>query len=540
MDKKPKSSEETISLSKFTQALIASLQSIRPRPKPDDLSKLTVSQTVSFMALVYERIRNAMEFREEHVVLRAAIERILKRRLSLNPQGLDEGENLLRELLWARYFDEESVGREDVLKLQILIDKFMLLKKLIVIGRNLSEQQFLNQFLIDLITCEIEETLKPEATARSSNFTFYIFQVLRNKIKLEGLSEEQRDAFFLASIEKSYLKSDKAYQRYHLFATFYKRLQDYTESELEQFSARLPEVFKKIESIITNPYVDNLARYSKKQMPPFLILFEIFRRRSREVKSILQSREKLWSEVDYTCRQKYQQISSRLKNLAIKAFIYIFLTKMILALILEYPASLYFYNDVNISAIAVNSIFPPLLMAIIVLFFRTPGEQNSKNIFQRIIDIVDADKTFETQISYIPKKPRIKKPILIFGFTIFYSLTFIITLLLIYELLSVLNFNFISQLIFIFFVSVVTFFSYRIKQIVNEYRLQEKETILTPVVDFFFMPILSLGKFFSTEIARLNFFIFIFDFLIEAPFKLIFEVVEEWITFVRQRKEEII
>jgi len=110
---------------------------------------------------------------------------------------------------------------------------------------------------------------------------------------------------------------------------------------------------------------------------------------------------------------------------------------------------------------------------------------------------------------------------------------------LIYEILSLLNFNLISQLIFIFFVSVVTFFSYRVKQISKELKLEEKEGIFTPFIDFFFMPILSLGKFFSQEIARLNFFIIIFDFLIEAPFKMIFEVVEEWISFVRKRKDEI-
>ena len=213
---------------------------------------------------------------------------------------------------------------------------------------------------------------------------------------------------------------------------------------------------------------------------------------------------------------------------------------MILALILEYPASLYFYNEVNTVAIIINSLFPPLLMAVIVLFFRTPNEENTKNIYQRIIEIIDKDKSFENQISYIPRKPRIKKPVLIFGFTLFYSFTFLITLIVIYELLTLLNFNLISQAIFLFFVSLVTFFSYRIKQIVNEYRLQEKESVLTPVVDFFFMPILSIGKFLSSEISRLNFFIFIFDFLIEAPFKLVFEVVEEWISFVRQRKEEIV
>src|SRR3989338_2334978 len=205
MDEKAKGSkQESIKLSKFTEALLLTLQSIKPKARPDDFSKLSVSQTVSFLALVYERIRNAVEFREEHVVLRAAIERILKRRLSLNPEGKDEAENLLRELLWARYFDNESLGQEDVTKIQGIIDRLLLLKRLVTTGRNISEQQFLSQFLLDLATCEIEETLKPEATIRNSSFTFFIYQVLRNKIKLEGLSDEQRDAFFLASIDKSY------------------------------------------------------------------------------------------------------------------------------------------------------------------------------------------------------------------------------------------------------------------------------------------------------------------------------------------------
>jgi hypothetical protein len=54
------------------------------------------------------------------------------------------------------------------------------------------------------------------------------------------------------------------------------------------------------------------------------------------------------------------------------------------------------------------------------------------------------------------------------------------------------------------------------------------------------MPMLAMGKFFSSELAKLNFFTFIFDILIEAPYKLIIEVVEEWISFTRTKKEEII
>ncbi len=532
--------EKKIELSGFTDALIAALSSIKSRSRPDDISALSVSQTVSFFALVYEKVRNAVEFREDHLVLRAAIERILRRRFGLNPEGRGEGENLLRELLWARYFDNSSLGGEDVVKIQSLIDKYVSMRRSLVVGRTGEMQYFLNQFLIDILTCEIEETLKPGSAQRQANLTFFIYQVLRQKIKIEGLNEEQKDAFFLVAIEKVFAKSDRAYQRYHLFITFYNPLASYSGKDLESFVHKMPNIFKKIDDMIASPFVDSLVKFTRKQLPPFLVLFDIIKTKFSEINTVLTDKDRLWTEVDQMCREKYAAMGVRIRTLAVRSFIYILLTKMVFALILEYPLSLYVYGEVNTTAILINSIFPAFLMAFIVLFFRVPGEENTKKIYQRIIDIVDKDKNFETKVAFIPKKSTPKRPMLVFGFTIFYSLTFIVTLLLIHYGLSDLNFNLVSQSIFIFFVSVVTFFSYRIRQVTKELTLSERESILTPIGDFFFMPILSLGKYFSSEIAKLNFFIFIFDFIIEAPFKLLFEIVEEWISFVRKRKEEII
>lgn len=531
---------QPITLSNYTKALIDTLKSIKTRPRPDDLSQLSVSQTVSFFALVYEKVRNAIDFKDDHLILRAAIERILKRRFSLNPDAKTEAENLLRELLWARYFDNGTLGNDDVVLIQKIIDRYVFLKKQIVVGRNSEMQQYLNQFLIDLITCEIEETLKPATAAKYANFTFFIYQVLKQKIKIEGLTEAQKDSYFLVSIDKTFGKSDKPYQRYHLFIAFYKPMQQYTDQELKDLSTKLPGIFKKIDDMITSPFVDSLGKFVRKQLPPFLILFDVIKKKFSTIEKVFADGELLWNEVDVTCRERYQDLGNRIRGLAVRSFIYILATKMIFALILEYPLSLYIYGEVNWYSIAINSIFPPILMIFILMFFRVPGEDNTKKIYQRITGIVNADKSFETRVAYMPKKPRQRRPVLIFGFTIFYSLTFIITLSIIYEVLTLLHFNLISQFIFLFFVSVVTFFSYRIRQIVKELRLDDKDSIFTPIIDFFFMPILSLGKFFSSEVAKLNFFIFIFDFLIEAPFKLVFEVVEEWISFVRKRKEEII
>ena len=535
-----KNENNTIILSQHTQALLDTFKTAKKRTRPDDISALSVSQTVSFFALVYEKVRNAVEYREDHLILRASIERILRRRFSLNPDGHGEAENLLRELLWARYFDNGVLGAEDNMIIQNLVNKYILLRRQLVVGRDSELRIFLDQFLMDLLTCEIEETLKPESAQIQANLTFFLYQVLRKKIKIEGLKEDQKDAYFIVAIEKVFGKSDRAYLRYHLFTTFYKTLEKHTEVELQNLGSKLPAIFKKIDDIVSNPYVDNLAKFIRKQLPPFLILFALIKSKPNELQTILTDRERLWNEVDQTCRDKYQQLGARVRTLAVRSFIYILLTKMIFAIILEVPVSMYFYGEVNRNAIIINSIFPAILMIGILGFFKVPGEENTKKIFQRIIDIIDEDKSFETRVAFVPKKSAPKRPLLIFGFTVFYSLTFLVTLTLIYEFLSNLGFNLVSQVIFIFFVSVVSFFSYRIRQVTKELRLEEKASILAPIGDFFFMPMLSLGKFFSSGIAKLNFFIFIFDFIIEAPFKLIFEVVEEWISFVRKRKEEII
>ena len=535
-----KTEDQTVILSDYTRALLDTLKSIKPKVKPDDNSALSVSQTVSFFALVYERVRNAVEYREDHLILRAAIERILRRRFSLNSTGKGEAENLLRELLWARYFDNGVLGGEDIMVIQDLINKYVLMRNQIVYGRDNELKIFLDKYLFDLITCEIEESLLPQSAQIQSNLSFFIYQVLRKKIKIEGLKEDQKDAYFLVSIEKVFGKSDQAYLRYHLFVTFYKTLNNYTDEELKNIIPKLPSIFKKIDDMITNPYVDNIVKFTRKQMPPFLVLFSLIKNKASEMNTILTNKEKLWNEVDQKCREKYQQLGGRVRTLAVRSFIYILLTKMIFAVILEIPISNYFYGEVSRDAIIINSIFPPILMVIILGFFKIPGEENTKKIYQRIVDIIDNDKSFESKVAFFPKKSTPKRPMLIFGFTIFYSLTFLVTFSLIYEALKTIDFNLVSMVIFVFFVCVVTFFSYRIRQITKELRLEEKSSILSPIVDFFFMPLLSMGKFFSSEIAKLNFFIFIFDFIIEAPFKLIFEVVEEWISFVRKRKEEII
>ncbi|MBP9691153.1 hypothetical protein KBD81_03680 [Candidatus Woesebacteria bacterium] len=535
----PQSGSPMIELSAVTDRLLGALLDIRSRHQTDEFSKITVSQTVSLLALAYEKVRNAIEYREDHLIRRAAIERIFRRRLSMNPKGKNEGENILRELLWARYFQNGSLDEQDMRDIQGIIDRYVYLRDKLLSGRVNTSKGKISEFLVELITAEIEEFLSPAESKKEADFGYYIFQTLKNKVKIEEVKDSHKDSFLFMAIEKAYRKSDIAYQRYHLFQLFYKPLSQYTNEELEGMITKLPDIFKKIDALIKNPNVEKLVKFVRKQLPPYLILFSLL----RDVENpheILTNKKILWSKVEQIARDKYALVRSRLNVLAFRSLIYIFVTKMVFALILEVPVSQLLYNHVNYMAIAINSLAPPLFMLLIILTVTVPGESNTQRLFLRIIEIIDKDPSFENKAVFMTKKAKNRRPILSIGFTLLYTSTFIVTLYCIHLLLKMVQFNLLSEAIFIFFISVVAFFAYRIKQIANMYRLTERTGFFSPIVDFFFMPILSLGKLFSEGVSKINFFIVIFDFIIEAPYKLIIEVIEEWINFVKTKKEDIV
>jgi len=536
----PKNVPSIITLSTVTNNLLAAFHAIKQKPPTDEFTKLSVSQTVSFLALVYEKVRNAIEYREDHLIRRAAIERILKRRLSLNSEAKGEAENILRELMWARYFPNGSLGAQDIQEIQHILDRYIYIRKQLLTGRIYKTKAFLADFLLQLVTAEIEEHLSPSISQQEADFGYYIFQTLKEKVKIEDVLTEQKDTYLFIAIEKAYRKSDQAYQRYHLFRLFYKPFACYTNEEISALIPKLSDIFYKIDNLINNPTVEKLFRFTRKQLPPFLIIFSLFRENNEKIDEILLSKSKLWTYVEKIAREKYALVRSRLNILAFRSLIYIFITKMLFALILEVPVSQYIYNEVNYLAIGINSLAPPLFMLLIILSVSVPGEDNTKRLFLRIVDIIDRDSSFEKSIAFITKKVKNRRPVLAFGFTFLYVSTFIVTLYLIHLGLKMMNFNILSEALFIFFISVVAFFAYRIKQLANMYRLTEKGSLFSPIFDFFFMPILSMGKLFSEGVSKINFFIVIFDFIIEAPFKLIIEVIEEWISFVRLKKEDII
>lgn len=527
--------ESDYRLSPLVNALLDIYQKRTETTHFSEQQTLRVSKTVSFFAFLYEKARNAIEYREEHLIRRAAIERILKRRLLFNNSGQAIAEALIRELLWARYLKNSTVPESRIDSTQKIIDKYLFLRRQLIPGRTIKEQKVLEQFILELLTCEVEEVLAP-APQREA-FNNFVYHSIVSQVTLFGKKiESEKNILVYIAVEQGFAKSDTPLIRYHLVKIL---LPELIGANIECVHASLPyfmEVYKHIEATLKNPFLEKLRRFIKRNAAPYLILRDLIEAYPKEINNILRSRDLLRYKVDEMCRKRYAETKAKLTRAGVRSVIYIFLTKMVFALLLEIPVDRYLEQRIDYVPLTINIIVPPFLMFLVVALTSIPGEENTKRVLEKLSLIINKESRFEKTVIKTRVVPR--RPLLTFGFSILYLLAFLLSFGLIFFTLSAIKFNIVSQLIFIFFASMILFFGYRIRQTAKEYLLVEKESIFSPIVDFFMLPILSVGKWLSNEISRLNIFIFIFDFIIEAPFKAIFEIGEEWINFVKTKKEE--
>jgi hypothetical protein len=117
---------------------------------------------------------------------------------------------------------------------------------------------------------------------------------------------------------------------------------------------------------------------------------------------------------------------------------------------------------------------------------------------------------------------------------------FLFTIGVISFLLHAVRFNWLSIVFFIFFLSLVTFFGLKIRNSRRELMVIETRTgFFGTITDILFLPMIRAGRWVALRAPRINVFLFFFDFIVEAPFKAAINLVEGWLAFLREKKEEI-
>lgn len=509
----------------------------KPNPKAKSGHRLSVSRTVSTFAVLYEKARNAVEFRAEHLVRRAAIERMFKRLTTLESDPNSIAESLTVELMWAKYIDSSLIDDATINLLSQIIEKYLIVKKTLFTNGAPKYHHITWETMTGLASAEIDEMMvTPMKREAVLNFAY---QMLRPKIKIPEINDTTLNLYVYIGVERSFAQSDDALITFHLLKVLYPEWNLATPTDVEsKISDAVVHIQHIKDALIARP-VGIISKYLRKQLPPFLLLRDFLFEHESDCKEIIGNPTKFEETLTLLAQERYQQIGKKVRRGIIRSIIYIFLTKMVLALALEVPVDLFIVKRIDYIPLLINLLFPPFLIVLLASFITIPGNENTKKLVERVILIVYDPEAFYAQHDALTQVHR-RRPLLSGIFSIFYLAAFVITFGGITFILTKLHFNPASQIIFVFFVALVSLFAYRIRQSAREYEVIDRQGMLEPLVDFFFLPILYAGDMLSKEIAKINFFIFLFDFILEAPIKVIFEVIEEWIRFIRTKKEEII
>ena len=502
--------------------------------------KISVNDTAGKLAFVYEKIRNTVDYREDHLLRRHATARISKRIANPGHKGSDIARPLIEELIRARYLANDSLPEHQVDHVAHLINKYIVIYNVIV-DSSYPPKEMKNFFdwLLTIAACEVEETLVPSDEEKI--LVEVTERTIKQNLVFDGhcqLDEEGKNIQVYVAILKSLLKADEMTVNYFLLKYYFSDWHDLTLPEAEHIAHDVKRTQAVIKDNFYHPLNEKLGRDFKKYIAVFWILQDIVQKNPDQYLNIFARKEKLIEKVEETCRTMYSHIGAKVRRAIIRSVIYIFCTKIIFGIVLEFPFDYYILKELRWLPLAINAIFPPLLMAAIGASIRTPGKANTAEIVKEVESIVYHDSP-ASELRVRLMKP--KKGFLNILLNFLYFVMYVISFGLIVYGLDKLNFSVASILIFLLFLTMVSFFSLRIRRTAAELIiLKQRERFLTVIVSFLFVPILRVGRWIAMHSSKINVFIFILDFIIEAPFKVFVRIFEDLVIFVKEKRDEML
>ena len=504
-----------------------------------DEQRVKINEAVGKMAYVYEKIRNAIDYQEEHLIRKNSIGRMLKRRIRSRERGDMIAEPLIRELIRAGYIKNDAFPARRITDVENIINKYTALIHHTIGHEGLfTEKNKTFNWIISVASSEIEEYLSP--TTEDDAAVEAMFKIFRPfvDVRKEIAHPEDQDIQVYLAIHRALIKSDQAILRYHMLYYYAPEWKTIAAEDIPSFAKMLPELIIRIEKQRNNKQSDRLFRYMKKYAPLFTILKDVLDQNRGAIDELLSDPHKLSLAVKAASQARYTQASTKLSRGVLRSIIYIFLTKTLMAYVLELPYEALFLDEIKLMPLAINVLFHPLLMFFIATSIRVPAVKNTERINQGIYEIVynPPEKEVLTKREELLKR----SPFLNFLFTTLYFTTFIVTFGSIIWLLNKLEFSFVSGLLFVFFLSVISFFGLHLRNNATELVvISKRQGIIILTFEFFTLPVLRAGRWIARKTSKVNIFMYIMDFIIEAPFKVLLETIEDWLAFQRQKKEEL-
>ncbi len=505
----------------------------RFRAREEDDSVINVHRLTERAGTLYEKLRYLVDYKEERHIRRSAIERIIRRKLFFEETSADIGLALIQELIAGGYLANNTIAEGDAGRIDAIITRYRLLQN----GWSLSfrESQTAKRFLGNLLGSEIESYFFPrdieDLTARA------FAEGVRGSLKAERLavSEDALQWQILLSCYRSLFNADDEALRFVFWNTAYPDWNVANEGEVAVIAESSPGAIAGIEDALKHPLGFRLIPKLSNQAIYFSLIYEIIRTYGVEAERVLSDPELLSEFSRAFLGKHYRQQFRKSQNNALRAVLYVFLTKILLAVALEIPYALYVLGGItNYLPLALNIVIHPLLLMTATLPLRPLGERNTKAVIAGVEAVCRG-----TTLSPIRIKAK-EGGFLQSLFLLAYGLLFLIVFSAVISGLRALSFDVINILLFLVFLALVSFFALRIRNGAKKWRVREEDERLSILAfNLLILPIIRVGRWLSRTFSAINVFVFVMDFIIETPFKLILKFSDAFVAFLREKQEDI-
>lgn len=526
-------------ISQSLQALVKTYRAYREQEKPvtADESPIHVDEVAFKIARFYEKVRNIIDYQEEHLLRKRVIFRALQRRIVFGNTEENIGESLIKEIIRSGHLPNDTIPEAKIRDVNRIIENLaFFLESLQHSGAKGKNQ--VSDWLIKITSSGIEERLDPPVKDTLVADTMY--HILYDRTVLKGANipdDDKRTQLFIA-VQRALLRVDDDQLSYRLIQFAYPQWDFVSNGNVEEIAAELFRMRDTVRQELRHPLAPYFFKLCNCYNTVFYLLGDVVAGADgiwQNFDEVVKNEEEFEELIKAAYQKRYAKQKKRLGRLAFFSVLSLFISKVIIAFALEIPIDLYVAHDFSLIHTVVNMIFPPLLMFIIILLIRMPSKNNVGVVLNEVRAVVYEEEKKEYACTIPKQRNMVTQSLLRFVyvlvfFGIFYSL---------FYLLKNLHFSIASIAVFFVFVSLVVATGAKVHNRSKELKMEkDKAAFFSFLVDLVSMPLVTFGKIIIGGLSKFHFLVIVVNF-IDFPFQSFLNFIESMYAFVRSKRDEM-
>ena len=249
------------------QRYIEAYKEILSKEETTPINPIYVDEIASKIAKIYERVRRIIDWKEENLVRRTSIERILKRRLiseiseitilpDLEPSKIAGPMTL--EMIRTGYFENGKIPEAKIEEIEKILTKYLyILKNSPYVKEGAlaikTKVQFYN-WLLGIAACEIDETL--DFSFRENLLIEFMTDSVHENLQLipEGqIDEEEKFLQVYIAVHRALYGLDNPIIAYNVLKKRYPQFTQNNEDFTKEFASKIKEIWEQSDIDLEHP-----------------------------------------------------------------------------------------------------------------------------------------------------------------------------------------------------------------------------------------------------------------------------------------------